>query len=255
MNYNPFSLEGKRILVTGASSGIGRCIALECIKMGANIVISGRNPLKLHETSEMCSDVRGDNVPAIVSDISVQEGIDKLVSECPMIDGFVNSAGILEFATTKSIKLELLSKVVNTNAVAPVMITKGLLKQKKIKGNSSIVYISSLSGVYIGGTGEIAYSFSKGALSGYVKTASLELAPKSIRMNAICPALIPTELSCKYHEIASEEKLKSEIPLKYPIGRIGTVQDVAYAAIFLLSDASSWITGTNIVIDGGLTLK
>ena len=135
------------------------------------------------------------------------------------------------------------------------MLTNGLLRKKKLKSNSSIVYISSLSGVFIGGTGEISYSATKGALSGYMKTAALELAPKKIRVNAICPALVPTDLSRQYHEIVPEEILKAEIPTKYPLGRMGTTEDVANAAMFLLSNASSWITGINLVLDGGLTLR
>lgn len=252
MVNNPFSLEGKTILVTGASSGIGRGICIQCSRMGAKLVLNGRNCEKLNETMSLLS---GSGHIIIASDISQQDGIDRLVESCPAINGFVNCAGILEFATVKSIRRPLLSKVLDTNAVAPIMLTQGLLKKKRMGANSSIVFISSLSGNYIGGTGEIAYSFSKAAINGYVKTAALELGPRSIRMNTVCPALVPTDLSIKYHEIVDEEKMKAEIPTKYPLGRMGTVEDVANATIYLLSDASSWVTGTDIILDGGLTLK
>ena len=249
---NPFSLIGKTILVTGASSGIGRGIAIQCSKMGATLIVTGRNEARLNETLQM---LEGEGHKFIVADLSKQDQIDQLVSECPVVNGYVHSAGVLKLCTTKSVNRQILEESIETNTVAPIMLTNGLLRKKKLKASSSIVYISSLSGVFIGGTGEISYSATKGALSGYMKTAALELAPRNIRVNTICPALVPTDLSRQYHEIVPEDILKAEIPTKYPLGRMGTTDDVANAAIFLLSDASSWITGINMVLDGGLTLR
>ncbi len=249
---NPFSLEGKCILVTGASSGIGRGIAVACAKMGARVVVNGRNEDRLKETYSLLD---GENHIVIAADLSTQEGVDNLVSACPEINGYVHSAGVLKLCTVKSVNRKNLEESISTNTVAPIMVTNGLVRKKKIKASSSIVYISSMSGVFIGGTGEISYSATKGALSGYMKTAALELAPRKIRINCICPALVPTDLSRQYHEIVPEEILKAEIPIKYPLGRMGSTEDVANAAIFLLSEASSWVTGINLVLDGGLTLK
>lgn len=249
---NPFSLTGKTILVTGASSGIGRGIAIQCSKMGADIVVTGRNEARLNETMQM---LEGYGHKIITADLSKQDYIDLLVAECPVLNGYVHSAGVLKLCTTKSVNRQILEESIETNTIAPIMLTNGLLRKKKLKASSSIVYISSLSGVFIGGTGEISYSTTKGALSGYMKTAALELASRSIRVNTICPALVPTDLSRQYHEIVPEEILKAEIPTKYPLGRMGTTDDVANAAIYLLSDASSWITGINLVLDGGLTLR
>lgn len=249
---NPFSISGKTILVTGASSGIGRGIAIQCSKLGAKVIVSGRNLERLNETVQL---MEGNGHSIIAADLSKQEGVDSLVTACPEINGFVYSAGVLKLCTTKTVNRQNLESSFNTNAIAPIMVTNGLLKKKRLKPQSSIVYISSLSGVFIGGTGEISYSATKGALSGYMKTAALELAPRNIRVNTVCPALVPTDLSRQYHEIVPEEILKAEIPTKYPLGRMGTTDDVANAAIFLLSDASSWITGTNLILDGGLTLK
>ena len=249
---NPFSIEGKTILVTGASSGIGRGIAIQCSKQGAKVVVSGRNKERLNETIQL---MEGDNHLALEADLSKQDDVDGLVTACPEINGLVYSAGILKLCTTKTVNRQNLEESFNINAIAPIMLTHAFLRKKKLKTQSSIVYISSLSGVFIGGTGEISYSATKGALSGYMKTAALELAPRNIRVNTICPALVPTDLSRQYHEIVSEEILKAEIPTKYPLGRMGTTEDVANAAIFLLSDASSWITGINLVLDGGLTSR
>lgn len=249
---NPFSIHNKTILVTGASSGIGRGCAIILSRQGANVIISGRNKEKLLST---LSEMEGDGHKMVLADLSLQENITKLAEECPILDGYLHSAGILKLCTTKSVNRQILEESFNTNVQAPIMLTNALLRKKKLKSKSSIVYISSLSGVFIGGTGEISYSATKGALSGYMKTAALELGPRNIRVNTICPALVPTDLSKQYHEIVSEEILKAEIPTKYPLGRMGTTDDVANAAIFLLSDASSWITGTNLILDGGLTLK
>lgn len=252
MINNPFSIHNKTILVTGASSGIGRGCAICLSKQGANVIITGRNKKKLLST---LSEMEGEGHKMVLADLSLQEDITKLAEECPIVDGYLHSAGILKLCTTKSVNRQILEESFNTNVQAPIMLTNALLRKKKLKSKSSIVYISSLSGVFIGGTGEISYSATKGALSGYMKTAALELAPRNIRVNTICPALVPTDLSRQYHEIVPEEILKVEIPTKYPLGRMGTTDDVANAAIFLLSDASSWITGTNLILDGGLTLK
>ena len=249
---NPFTLEGKCILVTGASSGIGRGIAVACAKMGARVVVNGRNEQRLKETLSM---LEGDNHMVIAAELATQEGIDKLVAECPELNGFVHSAGVLKLCTVRTVNRQNLEESISTNTIAPIMVTNGLVRKKKIKTFASIVYISSMSGVFIGGTGEISYSATKGALSGYMKTAALELAPRNIRINSICPALVPTDLSRQYHEIVPEEFLKAEIPTKYPLGRMGTTEDVANAAIYLLSEASNWVTGINLVLDGGLTLR
>lgn len=250
--YNPFSLEGRTVLVTGASSGIGRGIALACAKAGAVLVISGRNEERLEETF---SSLEGDGHKRIVADLSQQDGIERLIVEMPEVDGFVYSAGVLKISPAQAVKRNLLEETLNVNACAPILLTSALVKSKKIKKGASIVFVSSLSGVFIGGVGESAYSASKGALSGFMKTAALELATKQIRVNTVCPALVPTNLSVQYHDVVPEDELKAEIATKYPLKRMGTVDDVANSVMFLLSDASSWITGVDLVLDGGLVLK
>lgn len=250
--YTPFSLEGRTILVTGASSGIGRGVALACAKAGAVLVVSGRNEERLNETLSL---LEGVGHKKIVADLSQQEGVEHLMAEMPEVDGFVYSAGILKISPVSAVKRILLEETLNVNTFAPILLTSALTKSKKIKKNASIVFISSLSGVFIGGVGEAVYSASKGALSGYLKTAALELATKQIRVNSVCPALVPTNLSAQYHDVVPEDELKAEIASKYPLKRMGTIDDVANSVIFLLSEASSWITGIDLVLDGGLILK
>ena len=251
MAFNPFSLEGKTILVTGASSGIGRGIAIECSKMGAQMVVTGRNENRLNET---LSALEGEGHLAISSDLSKQEGIDYLVDNCPEINGVVHSAGIPKICGVKHISRNLLEEIVNVNEIAPILLTSSLLKKKKLLKKSSVVFIASMSGVYIANTGEGPYDATKGALAGFTKSAALELSAQGTRVNTICPGLVPTNILGLSNEMFSEEQLKETMYGRYPLKRVGTPEDIANGAIYLLSDASSWVTGINLLIDGGYCL-
>lgn len=251
MTYNPFSLEEKTILVTGASSGIGRGIAAECSKLGAKLVISGRNEERLNETLLM---LEGDGHLTISADLSSQEGIDRIVEGCPVLNGVVHSAGIPKICAVKNIKRKLLEEIVNINELAPILLTSDLLKKKKILKQSSIVFIASMSGVYIANIGEAPYSTTKGGLAGFTKGAAFELAVQGIRVNTICPGLVPTNILGLSNEMFSEEQLKETMYGRYPLKRVGTPEDIAHGAIYLLSDASTWVTGINLLIDGGYCL-
>ncbi len=246
--YNPFSLEGKTILVTGSTSGIGRGIAIESSKMGAKIVVTGRNEERLQET---LSQLHGTGHIGIKSDISTQEGIEYLVKECPEVQGLVNSAGIPKLCTVKHIDRKNLEEIINVNEVAPILLTSLLLRKKKLVKGSSIVFIASIGGVLMASNGDGPYAATKGAISGFVKAAAIELAKQKTRVNAICPGLVPTRILNLSNELFSEDELKEQKYGLYPLGRVGTPEDMAYGAIYLLSDASSWVTGINLVIDGG----
>ena len=249
--YNPFSLEGKTILVTGASSGIGRGIAVECSKMGARLIVNGRNIDRLNETLHS---LEGEGHMAVQADLSKQEDIDYLVEECPSINGCVHSAGIPQISAVKHINREMLEEIVNVNEIAPILLTSQLLKKKKLLRKSSIVFIASMSGVFMANTGEGPYATTKGALSGFVKTAALELAAQGTRVNAICPGLVPTRILELSNTVFSEEQLKDTMYSRYPLKRVGTPEDIANGTIYLLSAASSWVTGVNLLIDGGYCL-
>ena len=251
MAYNPFSLEGKTILVTGSSSGIGRGIAVECSKMGAKMVINGRNVERLNETMSM---LEGSGHVAITADLSEQEDIDRLVAQCPAINGVVHSAGIPKICGVKHIDRSLLEEIINVNEIAPILLTSGLLKKKKLQKGSSIIFIASISGVCVANVGEAPYSTTKGGLSGFTKGAAYELAAQGTRVNTICPALVPTSILGLSNEMFSEQQLKDTMYGRYPLKRVGTPEDIANGAIYLLSDASSWVTGINLIIDGGYTL-
>ena len=249
---NPFSIEGKTILVTGSSSGIGRGIAIECSKMGAKIVLNGRNIDRLKET--LCM-MEGEGHIMIPADISKQEEIDNLISEVPALDGCVLCAGIPQVCPVKHFKRNDIEDIIGVNTIAPIMITSGLLKKKKIRKGSSIVLIESVSGVFVGTKGDVSYNASKAALNGFLKGSALELAGQGIRINAVNPGLVPTNILNLSNEMFAETHHTDIMLNSYPLKRYGTPEDIAYGVIYLLSDASNWVTVTNLVIDGGYLLN
>lgn len=246
--FNPFSLEGKRILVTGASSGIGRGIAITCSRMGAQVVLNGRDQQRLEET---LSSLEGLGHQIIAADLSDLDGIEMLAQNTPEISGLVHCAGISRICGVKHIDQASIEEIVRINEMSPILLTSVLLKKKKIKFNSSIVFIASMSGVFVSNIGEALYSSTKGALSGFVKSAALELASRGIRVNSICPGVVETNLLEVSNELFSEEQLKNRMLGRYPLKRFGTPEDIANGTVYLLSDASSWVTGINLLIDGG----
>ena len=246
--YNPFTLEGKRVLVTGASSGIGKAIAIESSKMGASIIITGRNEERLKKTYYL---LKGNGHGLIVADLSVKEDIERLHKELPVIDGLVNCAGLTKVAPFSFATRDSFEEVMNVNFFAPTELTRLMVKTKKIRKGASIVFISSVSGVYCSAVASAIYSSSKGAVNGLVKGVALDLAPKGIRVNSVNPGMIDTDIFTG--SAITDEQLKTDM-LRYPLGRYGKPEEVAYAVIYLLSDAATWITGSNLLIDGGYTL-
>ena len=246
---NPFSLEGKTILVTGASSGIGRATAIACSQMGATVVVTGRNEQRLKETFDA---LEGEGHMQIVADIASDKQIDALVEQLPTLHGLVNNAGITETCPTQFIKRDKLEKVMEVNTIAPILLTQKILKKKKIVKGSSIVFTCSISGTCVCGGGNVLYSASKGAIHGFMRNAALDLAAKGIRVNDVCPGMIDTHILDA--GTIGEEELKLEAQ-KYPMKRFGKPEEVAYGIVYLLSDASSFCTGSSIVMDGGFTLQ
>ena len=246
--FNPFSLKDKTILVTGASSGIGRAIAIECSKMGASVIITARSEERLQETLREMEDEQN---KLIVADLSIDEDIENLANELPALDGIVHSAGFTIPKPFVFLSKDDVDAVMKVNFSTPVFLTQKLLKSKKINKKASIVFISSISGVYVSYVAGSLYSASKGAVNGIVKGMAIELAAKQIRVNSVNPGMIETNILSS--GVVSEEQL-NEDKKKYPLKRYGKPEEVAYAVIYLLSEASSWTTGSNILIDGGYTL-
>lgn len=246
--YNPYSLIGKKIFVTGASSGIGRAIAIECSKLGAELIITGRKSEELNKTF---GQLAGSNHAQFPMDITNEQDVNSCVENLPVLNGMVNAAGAVKTLPFQFIKNKDFSDLLDINLVSPVLLTQKLVKTKKINNNSSIVFISSIDGPVISHHGNSMYAATKGAVSSILRAMALELASKKIRVNGVLPGMVETPLI--HTESITSEQLNAEVE-KYPLKRIGQPEDVAFAAIYLLSDASSWITGTNLVIDGGFTL-
>ena len=247
MSYNPFSLSGKIILVTGAAGGIGRTVAAECSKMGAKLVLTDIVEQGLKET---LNTLEGDGHSYFVADMTNQEELDTLVSSIPNLDGMVSNAGITKPAPVKFIKKEDLERIMSINALAPIYLTQKLLRKKKFNEGGSLVFTVSIGGVYTTAPGNAMYGTSKGALQVFVKNVALEMAPK-LRCNSINPGMVNTGL-VKGGVYSDDDKAKDLET--YPMKRYGEPRDVALAAVYLLSDASSWVTGHSLIIDGGKTL-
>lgn len=244
-SFNPFSLVGKTILVTGASSGIGRETAIVCSKMGATIIITGRNEERLLATFNQ---LEGVNHKSIVADIADEEQIVALASECPQLDGIVHCAGVGDRTLLKMVREKDIERVMSANFNGPVLLQRALLKKKKVKASSSIVFIASRA-PFAPAVGNGIYAASKGAMIAYAKVLGLELANQLIRVNCVCPAMVWTELVQRDAEINGVDY--KEVEQKYPLKRFGKPNDVANLVVYLLSDASSWMTGSCIDIAGG----
>lgn len=242
--FNPFILKDKTILVTGASSGIGQNIAITCSKMGANVIITGRNKEKLNSTMLQMTD---GNHKILIADLTKNDELSKLVDDLPMLNGIVHCAGMGQRVLCKQIEESDLDSIMTVNFKAPVLLQTEILKKKRINKHSSIIFIASIS-TDSPSFGNALYSASKGAILSYSKCLAIELAPRFIRVNCISPAMVWTDLVIKGG--VTEEDLKED-EKKYPLKRYGKPEDIANLAVYLLSDASCWMTNSNVCITGG----
>lgn len=244
MSFNPFTLEGKCVLITGASSGIGRGIAVTCSKMGATVIINGRNPAKLKET---LSFMEGAGHMIYVADLTEDAEVKKMVSQFPGLDGVVHCAGIGQRIACKDLQSDDVTHVMDVNFKAPVLLQSELMRQKKINRGGSIIFIASIAS-WSPSIGNSIYSASKGAIISYANCLSMELSSKKVRVNCISPAMVWTDL---IHEGGVDDEMLREDEKKYPLKRYGTPEDIANLAVYMLSDASTWMTGSNVIISGG----
>lgn len=242
--FNPFSLEGKTILITGASSGIGRGIAVTCSKMGATVILTGRSQMKLGVSLALLNEGAH---KILAADLTNGESVSRMVNELPALDGMVHCAGIGQRVLCKMATEHDVDSVMDINYKGPVLLQTELLKQKKINKGASIVFVASIA-TWSPSVGNAFYSASKGAIVSYANCLALELAPRKIRVNCISPAMVWTDLI--KNDAVEEEQLKED-EKTYPLKRYGQPEDVANLAVYLLSDASSWMTGSNVNITGG----
>ena len=249
---NPFSLEGRIIVVTGASSGIGRQVAITCSKMGARIALIGRNVERLEETRAQMDGEGHIVISYDLTDLDHQkELIADIVARLGVIDGLVNCAGISTVLPFKLMTPDKVNEFFKTNVFATIELTRHVLSIKNVnKDGASVIFFSSIMGC-VGENAKSLYSLTKGALISGCRSLAIEYAPKHIRLNVVSPGIVETSINRNQPYLADPDKRKAT-EAKHPLG-LGTTDDVANLCVFLLSDASRWITGQNLVIDGGYT--
>ncbi len=252
MENNPFSLDGKTIVITGASGGIGGQCATDCIRMGANVVLIGRNLERLQKAIG-----GGKNGVIKQFDLTLLDYIpslvDEIVTECGPVHGVIHCAGISSTLPLKLMKAEEIEKFFRTNVTASIILTREICKMKHYsKEGTSIVFISSIMGC-VGDSAKSLYSMTKGALISATRSLACEFGSKNIRFNCISPGAILTDINRNQPYMADPEK-RRETESKYLLG-LGETTDISNACIYLLSDASRWVTGQNLIVDGGYTAR
>ena len=248
MSYNPFTLSCKRILITGASSGIGRATAIECAKLGATCVLCGRNEERLRETM---SQLEGSGHVCIVADLLSAGDLQQMANQCGQLDGIVCNAGINLMAPIYFLKETEVNQVFQTNTFAPMYLLQALLKARKINAKASLVFTSSIDAANPD-VSSSAYAASKAALTSFMRSCAKELAPRQIRANAIHPGVVETGM--KHNGMVSDEDLEKNKEL-YLLKRFARPEEIAWAIIYLLSDAASFVTGSVLTIDGGISIN
>ena len=250
MEYNPYSLQGKTILVTGGAGGIGSEVGRVCSKLGARIVLTDiREDALQSALSSLVKMDSGEHL-AIKADLTNADELNTLVDRIPDIDGFVCNAGVMKLVLTQFITEEELTRIQSINLNAPILLTKALLKKKKIRKGGSIVFTASAAGVYRVSMGNAIYATTKCGIDAFMRTVALEYGPKGIRCNSVNPGMVETALIGSFTEEQKEKEMQN-----YPLRRFAKPEDIAQGIAFLLSDASSFVTGTALKIDGGMTLS
>lgn len=250
MEYNPFSLEGKTVLVTGASSGIGQATAIECSLMGARVVATARDDERLRGTLSQLAPISGGHM-SLLADLTVQDDVDRLVASLPPLDGAVLCAGNSTTLPLQFGSREKFDSMFDVNFFAPVELLRLIYKKKVLNKGASVVLIASIGGTRSFMPGNGVYGASKAALNSVMKYAAREFAARRVRVNSICPGMVDTPL---IHRGTITEEQLAEDAKRYPLGRYGRPEDIANGAIYLLSEASSWLTGHDLVIDGGFSV-
>ncbi len=246
---NPFSLDGKTILITGAASGIGRATAVQCEQLGARVILVDINEKGLQETQCLLERNDSEYYSLDLTNLGVMT---EVVATLPKLDGVASNAGIVLSLLAKFNEPEDMERIFRINTFSHINLIQQLIVQKKLNKGASIVFTSSMSGVYCGLVGGSLYGATKSAILGYAKALALEMAPRGIRVNTIHPGMIETPLT--KDTSLSRDVLDADTK-NYPLGRYGKAEEVASSIVYLLSDATVWMTGSQLLLDGGYSLK
>ena len=252
--YNPFDLSGKLIVISGASSGIGRQCAIDCSKMGANVALFGRNMERLRETREL---MEGHGHKCFSVDLADSELTPSIITEVVAtmgrISGVVNCAGISGVFPLKTMNIKRMEEFVKTNVFSALELTRECVKKKHFNPDGgSVIFLSSVMGM-VGEKGKSLYGLTKGALISASHALACEFADRKIRFNCISPGAIITPINENLPYMKDLEA-RSQLESQHLLG-LGNTSDIANGVIYLLSDAARWITVQNLVIDGGYTAK
>ena len=250
MRSEPFSLKGKHLLVTGASSGIGRAIARQCAAAGAQLTITGRNTERLQRTADLLPE----GTEQLTGDLTDAAFIARLSTDSISYDGIVLNAGVMKLLPLKAMTDAYIDELNAVNYLAPVKLLRSLFKGRKIKKGCAIVVITSINGGVVGSRANALYGATKAAMTGFARALALDLGSKQIRINCIAPGMIDTAGAEAIYAATGADSIAAD-KKKYPLGRYGAPEDVACATVYLLSPASAWVTGTTLVVDGGFTAQ
>ena len=245
MNDFPFSLEGMTILITGASSGIGRATAIMAAEMGAIVVITGRNEERLKQTLAL---MEGQEHVCLVEDFTINGASERLADQLPDLDGMVYAAGVAEIMPFRMINENHINRVMKVNFQVPIELTQKLLRKKKIRTGGSLVYVTAVAD-HVAPLGSAIYSASKGALASAVKSLALEVAKMKVRANCISPGYVRTPM---FETLSTYSSLPENLKLA-ALGQIEP-EEIASSIVYLLSPAARWVTRSSLIIDSGLTL-
>lgn len=248
--YNPFSLDGKTILITGGAGGLGSAVANTCIKLGARVILTDIREEALAATLQSLPESRSAEPNlCFTADLTEADQLAALVDFCPVLDGVVCNAGVMKLTLTQFITEEELTRIQKINLNAPIFLTRSLLKKKKVKKGGSIVFTASAAGVYRVSPGNGIYATTKCGIDAFMRTVALEFGPRGIRCNSVNPGMVETALIGSFTEEQKEKERQN-----YPLRRFAQPEDIANGIAYLLSDAASFVTGTALKIDGGMTL-
>lgn len=250
MDSTPFVLTGKTILITGGAGGIGSAVAKTCVSLGARVILTDIREEALTEAlTSLPESLTGEPNLCYTADLTDAEQLSALVDFCPSLDGLVCNAGVMKLTLTQFITEEELTRIQKINLNAPILLTRSLLKKKKVKKGGSIVFTASAAGVYRVSPGNGIYATTKCGVDAFMRTVALEFGPKGIRCNSVNPGMVETALIGSFTEEQKEKERQN-----YPLRRFAQPEDIANGIAYLLSDAASFVTGTALKIDGGMTL-